>query len=197
MIRRLLSFVYGLISLRFVPPRWTIPCFVALGIMVGLALAVGKISRATSYLSDKPETCTNCHVMMPHYTSWQHSSHARVATCNDCHLPQDSIIDAYAFKARDGIYHSAIFTLRKEPQVIRLSSAAIPVVEKNCRRCHEQLIEEVCLKAHADGDKRCWDCHREVPHGRTRSLSSSPTPIRPELPSVIELNDPTIGGRKP
>jgi cytochrome c nitrite reductase small subunit len=22
-------------------------------------------------------------------------------------------------------------------------------------------------------DRKCWDCHREVPHGRTKSLSTS------------------------
>jgi len=168
-----------------------------LGVLVGLALAVGKVSRATSYLGDDPATCVNCHVMNSVYTSWQHSSHARVTTCNDCHLPHDSIINAYAFKARDGIYHSAIFTLHLEPQVIRLSQAAIPVVEENCRRCHSHVIEEVSLKEHAKGDLRCWDCHREVPHGRTRSLSSSPGVMQPELPSVLERQRPTIGGRAP
>lgn len=197
MFRRALSGLYFLATLQFLSKPWRIACFAALGVLAGLALTVGKVSRATSYLSDAPETCVNCHVMRPHYASWQRSSHANVATCNDCHVPHQTPFHAYAFKARDGLYHSAIFTARLEPQVIRLSSGAIPVVEENCRRCHERTIGEVSICTHERGDLRCWDCHREVPHGRARSLSATPRVIVPELPSVLESHAPRIGGREP
>lgn len=189
--------LYNLLVLRFIPSPWRMMCFVALGVFAGLALTVGKVSRATSYLSDDPEGCVNCHVMRSAYASWQRSSHAKVTTCNDCHVPHQSVAQAYAFKARDGLYHSTIFTLGLEPQVIELSSGAIPVVEDNCRRCHEQTIEEVGAHAHELGDLRCWDCHREVPHGRVRSLSSAAQVMTPELPSVLEPQLPRIGGRRP
>jgi cytochrome c nitrite reductase small subunit len=159
-------------------------------------MAVGKVSRVTSYLSDDPEACVNCHVMRPQYASWQHSSHAS-ATCNDCHVPHDTILNAYAFKARDGLYHSVIFTLRLEPQVIRMSRGAVPVVEGNCRRCHGRVIEEVSLRRRQPGDHRCWDCHREVPHGRVRSLSAAPRVMSPQLPPALQPQVPSIGGRKP
>ncbi len=197
MLRRAGYGLYRLMTLDFMPAPWRIMCFLALGVLAGLGLAVGKVSRATSYLSDDPEGCVNCHVMQPQYASWQRSSHAGVATCNDCHVPHETVFDAYAFKARDGIYHSTIFTLGLEPQVIEMSSAAIPVVESNCRRCHAQTIEDVSVHAHESGERRCWDCHREVPHGRVRSLSSVPRVVMPELPSVLEPQVPTIGGRKP
>lgn len=193
----MLNGMSGVVSLGFVPGRWRLICFAALGILAGLGLAVGKVSRATSYLSDDPEACVNCHVMNAQYASWRRSSHTHVATCNDCHVPHETIAHAYAFKARDGLYHSAVFTLRWEPQVIRMSSAAIPVVEANCRRCHGRTLEAVAARQHQSGDLRCWDCHREVPHGAVRSLSVASRVIGPELPPALRPQVSQIGGRKP
>lgn len=185
-----------LASLRFLTPRWRLPGFLVLGVSAGMGLFVFHISRAASYLSDRPETCMNCHVMTTQYVTWQHSSHARVATCNDCHVPHDSFARKYAFKARDGLWHATVFTMRWEPQVIRLSQGAIPVVEENCRRCHAKVIEDVAVSAHGSGDLRCWQCHREVPHGSVRSLSAAPDVFQPRLPSIQDLiQEPTIGGR--
>ena len=78
-----------------------------------------NISNAASYLSNDPITCVNCHVMYPEYATWERGSHGRVATCNDCHVPQDNFIRKYAFKASDGFRHASMFTFRMEPQVIR------------------------------------------------------------------------------
>ena len=186
----------SLLGLRLVPRLWQLPCFLALGVAAGTGLLVLHVSRATSYLSDAPETCMNCHVMTTQYVTWQHSSHASVTTCNDCHVPHDSFVDHYAFKARDGMWHATVFTMRWEPQVIRLSPGAVPVVEDNCRRCHEAVIEDVALADHQSGDLRCWDCHREVPHGRVRSLSATPGVFQPRLPSPVSgSQQPRIGGR--
>jgi len=160
-------------------------------------LFVTHISRALSYLSDAPETCMNCHVMTTEYVTWQHSSHAEVATCNDCHVPHDSFLAHYGFKAKDGLWHATVFTMRWEPQVIRLSKGAVPVVEGNCRRCHAAVIEDVSLSAHSDRDLRCWDCHREVPHGSARSLSATPGVFQPRLPAATQQSqEPTITGRR-
>jgi cytochrome c nitrite reductase small subunit len=167
-----------------------------LGVTAGMGLFVFHISRAASYLSDAPETCMNCHVMTTQYVTWQHSSHANVATCNDCHVPHASLAAQYGFKAQDGLWHSTVFTMRWEPQVIRLSARATPVVENNCRRCHAPVLADVASAAHHAGDLRCWECHREVPHGSVRSLSAAPDVFRPQLPPVPEpMQRPTIGGR--
>ena len=166
--------VETLLTLRFLPPAWQLPGFLMAGVLAGMGAFVVHVSRATSYLSDAPETCMNCHVMTTEYVTWQHSSHAQTATCNDCHVPHDSLLAHYGFKAKDGLWHATVFTMRWEPQVIRLSKAAVPVVEDNCRRCHTQVVEDVSLAAHAPGDLRCWDCHRETPHGKVHSLTSTP-----------------------
>jgi cytochrome c nitrite reductase small subunit len=180
----------------FIPGRWKFPCLIALGIFAGLGLAVAHISRASSYLSDDPETCVNCHVMFSQYMTWQHSSHARVAVCNDCHVPHSSIAAHYVFKAMDGLKHSAVFTLRLEPQVITASAAALPVLESNCLRCHNRVMEEV---RHFDASGRlCWECHRETPHGGVYSLSATPHTLNPQLPAIgFRDYSHRIGGRPP
>ncbi len=69
------------------------------GVAVGMALLLVRIANGTSYLSDKPETCMNCHVMTDAYASWQRGSHGRVAVCVDCHVPHSNLVAKYAFKS--------------------------------------------------------------------------------------------------
>lgn len=162
------------------PARWKWPVIVALGIFTGLAVYTFYISRAWSYISDKPEACTNCHIMAPQYATWSHSAHREWTHCNDCHVPHDNIISKYYFKAADGLRHSTIFTLRNEPQVIQIRHAGIDVVQQNCIRCHERALLGFKYLAgesrqyHQVTERLCWDCHREVPHGRVKSLTSTP-----------------------
>ncbi len=135
-------------------------------------------SKAASYLSDDPKTCVNCHVMTPQYTTWMNSSHREWANCNDCHVPHENVVKKYAFKAKDGLYHATVFTSRNEPQVIKMKEAGIAVVQKNCIRCHQDQVTDVQLSGTVNDhfknrtDRQCWECHKEVPHGKIHSLSS-------------------------
>ncbi|PKQ65580.1 cytochrome c nitrite reductase small subunit [Labilibaculum filiforme] len=162
------------------PPQWKLPVLVSLGIFVGLGFYVLYLSKAASYLSDNPETCVNCHVMAPQFATYQHSSHREVATCNDCHVPHNNVINKYYFKAKDGLRHASMFALRMEPEVIFILEEGKKVVHNNCIRCHSQtltdpkLASQVPNHAHNTQDRVCWECHREVPHGRVNSLSSVP-----------------------
>jgi cytochrome c nitrite reductase small subunit len=173
------------------PETWKLPVVLTVGVLTGLVLLVLYVGNATSYLSDKPETCVNCHVMFPQYTSWQHSSHARVATCNDCHVPQDNVIRKYMFKASDGLRHTTMFTLRLEPQVIKIKDAGRDVVQENCERCHQGLLGYMHSAQKnkgyivADDKDVCWSCHQEVPHGKVSSLSSFPNARVPKLSPVL------------
>lgn len=180
-IRKLVQF--------FSPPKnWRAPVIVLLGVATGLGAYIFKISNAPSYLSDDPDACINCHVMFPEYTSWERSSHGRAATCNDCHVPQNNIINTYWFKANDGMRHSYMFTFRLEPQVIRIKQAGKDAVQRNCIRCHENLLRPVSLRAisakgiYEETEVYCWDCHRYTPHGKVRGLSSAPNALAPKLP---------------
>ena len=167
-----------LVLARFVP-RWRWPILVAAAVLCGLGIVVGRASNATSYITDDPAACLNCHVMENAYGTWSHGSHARVAVCNDCHVPHTNPVAKYAFKGMDGARHSFVFTVHGEPQVLRINPGAVPVVQGNCLRCHADRFEMIRL---ADTtERRCWDCHESF-HGDVRSLSSSPEVDRPGLP---------------
>ncbi|MDY0104343.1 MAG: cytochrome c nitrite reductase small subunit [Lentimicrobium sp.] len=180
----------GILRKLIPPARWQLPVIILLGVIVGIGLLIFRASNAHSYLSDKPETCINCHVMYSQYASWNHSSHREVATCNDCHVPQDNVFRTYFFKASDGLRHATIFTARAEPQVIKIKQAGIGVVQENCIRCHQDLVGmvsaiQVTGKNHETGQgARCWDCHMETPHGTVNSLASFPHSLVPQLNSV-------------
>jgi cytochrome c nitrite reductase small subunit len=161
------------------PKQWKVPVIIILGTFMGTASYSFYVSRAWSYLSKDPATCVNCHVMTTHYVTWRHSSHREYATCNDCHVPHENIFKSYYFKAKDGMRHSAIFTARTYEQNIKMLAPGNKVVQNNCIRCHTELSEHVggnvsYEEAKMGEGRKCWDCHREVPHGRVRSLTATP-----------------------
>jgi cytochrome c nitrite reductase small subunit len=208
--------VMSIVRLAGLPKPLQVGIYGLAGAAVGLALVLVRIANATSYLSDDPQACINCHVMTDAHASWQRGSHGRVAVCIDCHVPHSSIFAKYAYKGQDGLKHSYVFTMRQEPQVLELSARAQPVVQANCVRCHSHqvMMIEATWRGHLalapqspptrsglvergqDGlatqgrdalatapERHCWDCHQGV-HGKTRSLSASPTALRPGLPDA-------------
>jgi len=181
----------NLIRFLIPPPAWRLPAAIIFGAIIGLGLYTFKVSNAISYLSDKPETCINCHVMNSQYASWFHSAHREYANCNDCHVPHTNPVSKYFFKAKDGARHASIFTMRTEPQVIQIKDAGAAVVQENCKRCHARVNQQVgtmdvsLALAHKDEGKLCWDCHREVPHGRVTSLSTSTYARVPRLGTAV------------
>lgn len=119
--------------------------------------------------------------MAPQYATWYHSSHRETANCNDCHVPHENFLKKYYFKGKDGLNHAKLFTLRAERQVIFIGEEGKEVVKDNCIRCHSSLLDQSKLISQTKGkytihntDRECWECHREIPHGRVNSLSSVP-----------------------
>ncbi|MEN7551041.1 cytochrome c nitrite reductase small subunit [Rapidithrix thailandica] len=167
------------------PPKWQVPVIILLGAILGLGIYMIRLSEAYSYLSDDPRACINCHVMTPQYITYKHSSHREVASCNDCHVPHDHIANTYYFKAKDGLYHASVFTLRMEPQTIKMRPPSVAVVQDNCIRCHTDQVTDaqtaswVADHINSRTNRLCWECHREVPHGRVRSLSAIGYHIEP------------------
>jgi cytochrome c nitrite reductase small subunit len=167
--------------------KWLWSLCALAGVFVGLGLYTAYASRAWSYASDAPAACVNCHVMGSYYQAWARSSHKNEATCNDCHVPHDSVLKKYAFKAVDGLYHAGVFTARGERQAIRARSGSSRVILQNCVRCHTQLVTEFTKmnvdykQVLAGNAKACWDCHPQMPHtniSNTASviLAGAPTP---------------------
>ena len=182
---------------RLLPSRkWKITAILLLGVIGGLGALTVYESRMHSYMSDDPATCVNCHIMGPFYATWQHSSHGRITVCNDCHVPHDNVFREYYFHAKDGMRHSAVFTLRGEPQAFQAIEESQQVIMENCIRCHTQLNTEFVKTGTQSFDmiknnkgKACWDCHRDVPHGGKNSLTSTPNALVPyptsELPEWL------------
>ena len=86
--------------------RWAALSFcLAGGILLGVAGYTFHYAKGTSYLSNNPLACVNCHVMQEHYDSWVKSSHRAIATCNDCHVPH-TFPEKYLAKLINGWNHS-------------------------------------------------------------------------------------------
>ena len=173
--------IHAILALSGLPGPLRAAVYLLVGVAAGLGVVTARISNATSYLSDAPETCMNCHVMTDAYATWQRGSHGQVAVCVDCHLPHSNPIAKLAFKSADGMKHSYVFTMRTEPQVLRLSERAVPVVQANCLRCHAGMFAMSRLAA--SSERTCWDCHSNI-HGSVQSLSASANVLRPRLPDA-------------
>lgn len=148
------------------------------GVFFGAVGYTAHYAKATSYLSDDPAACVNCHIMNEQYAGWAHGPHARRATCNDCHVPQDSVVSKYLVKAEHGYRHSKGFTFNDFHEPIRITEGSLGVVNSNCVRCHEGMTHEVRF---AGGDSTaelgsepfrplagCVHCHSGVAHGPRR-----------------------------
>lgn len=133
-------------------------------------------ARALSYLSDDPKACVNCHIMNEQYNSWSSSPHHSRATCNDCHVPHDSILSKYMLKAEHGYRHSKGFTLNDFHEPIQITQGSRDVVIMNCVRCHESMTHDIRTAAspalpaghESTGGVDCIHCHAAVAHGQTR-----------------------------
>ncbi|OYT11007.1 MAG: cytochrome c nitrite reductase small subunit [Bacteroidetes bacterium 4572_112] len=159
----------------------------AISLFVFALLFFGYIvqqSQMTSYLSKDPKACINCHVMNTQYATWQHSSHgvAGVA-CIECHLPTDNFFEKYYAKSVDGWNHSVAFTNGTYDPAMKISDYGAERVQKNCISCHASMVSEI--KSNSDKyhnytdpevetGRKCWDCHKSVPHGKVRSITTTP-----------------------
>jgi len=151
--------------------------------VVGMFAYLVHASKLFSYLTEDPKVCINCHTMNTQYATWQHSSHRERATCVECHLPQESLFNKLLAKSRDGFKHSYAMTFRTyEGQEISASESAQERIQANCIACHREIVSQIMANAKlyevkddsGQIDRKCWSCHRFVPHGRARGLNATP-----------------------
>ena len=141
----------------------------ALSILLGVMLGAGGFTaihaNATSYLSNDPTSCINCHIMRDHFDGWQKASHHAVATCNDCHVPHHGLSKWYV-KAENGFYHSKAFTFEDFHEPIQIRDKSRDVLIANCIECHGQITSEISSHAaFAAEPLDCTRCHASVGHG--------------------------------
>lgn len=144
---------------------------ILVGIFLGLSAWTADYAEATSYLSDDPRACVNCHVMREQYDGWQKSLHHATATCNDCHVPHE-LVGRYLAKMEHGYRHSRGFTFQDFHEPIRITPSSLEIVEDNCRRCHDSMVTELAphgVPGSASYEPaHCVRCHRGVGHGPAR-----------------------------
>lgn len=141
-----------------------------LGVPLGLGVFTMHYARGSSYLSDDPRACVNCHIMQHQYDGWQRASHHAVATCVDCHLPS-GLLDKWIAKGVNGWNHSTAFTFQNFHEPIRTTERSAQILQENCVRCHGELLHQQVSGAKTDIDAiRCVHCHRRVGHGPRMGL---------------------------
>lgn len=150
--------------------RWLIALAVAIGIAGGVGLFTFRYAEGLSYFSTDPKACVNCHIMRPQYSAWLTSSHHRVATCIDCHLPH-AFIPKYLAKAENGYRHSKEFTAQTFPEPIAIRARGREILQENCVHCHDGLVHDIAGGARGERDQlSCVHCHLSVGHGERSGL---------------------------
>lgn len=134
-----------------------------IGAIVGLAIYTFVYANGASYLSDDPKACANCHVMHTQYESWSKGGHRVFATCNDCHMPNNSFFTKYAAKSYNGFMHSAAMTISDYPDALKITKFNRDITLLNCVRCHEEIVGNIA-KVGTNAQSDCISCHRAVGH---------------------------------
>lgn len=136
---------------------------IALGSAAGLGLFTFHYAKGTSYLSNDPAACANCHIMNEQWGGWIKSPHRSVATCNDCHTPPN-FFGKYLAKSSNGFWHSYYFTTGTFSEPIRIKPGNKRILENNCRRCHEDVVSAMDAGHESREKLSCVTCHDEVGH---------------------------------
>jgi cytochrome c nitrite reductase small subunit len=138
---------------------------VGLGLAAGISLYTFWYAKGYSYLSNDPGSCANCHIMEEQYSGWLKSSHRSVATCNDCHTPQN-FANKYFTKAWNGFWHSYYFTANNFHEPIMITERNRQIAEQSCRHCHQPVVDAIVSGKDTlhPSDMSCIRCHSSVGH---------------------------------
>lgn len=139
--------------------------FLLFALLAGAAIGIGAYTfvyaRGSSYLTDDPAACANCHIMTSYYDAWLKGSHKAVAVCNDCHTP-DGLLSKYASKTSNGFWHSFGFTTGWFHEPLQIKSHNLAITNSSCEKCHEAIVESISF--HAETKMNCTRCHSSVGH---------------------------------
>ena len=135
---------------------------VLFGGIVGLSLFTVSYAEATSYLSDDPDACRNCHVMNDVHDAWARGPHHAVATCNDCHIPHDVPGQVHRqgderLEPQPGVHAGEL------PGADPDHAANKTVALANCLYCHGDFVSLVNHEGQAELED-CTRCHASIGH---------------------------------
>lgn len=142
-----------------------VPHLVALlaGVLIGLGVFTFGYAQGSSYLTDDPGACVNCHVMREQFDAWLKGSHRAAAVCNDCHAPGPPI-GKYFTKAVNGFNHSLAFTTGRFPDEILITRRNRQVTNQACLKCHADVTDGIRATRHRNDELSCVGCHRDTGH---------------------------------
>ena len=143
---------------------WSLGLIVIFGVLFGLGAYTFSYAEGTSYFSNDPSSCVNCHVMRDQFDSWNHSSHKDFATCNDCHTPH-RFPDKWIVKGINGWNHSLAFTLGNFPEPIEIREFNENIALENCTTCHEPMLTQI-HQPELGEPASCVTCHGNVGHDK-------------------------------
>ena len=136
---------------------------ILIGVAAGLGAYTFLYAKGSSYLTNNPAACANCHIMNDQYNGWIKSSHKAVAVCNDCHTPH-TLVSKYVTKASNGFWHSFAFTTGKFHEPIRIKKHNLEVTEGACRSCHDDMVQAISGSGNRTQSLSCISCHADVGH---------------------------------
>ena len=152
----------------------------AAGLSAGLLLAIGLIlTFAAVEVTSRPSFCGSCHIMVPYYQSWRHSTHKNVA-CVECHIaPGVGAEIRKKFEALSMVAKYFTATYGTNPWT-EIDDAA-------CLRCHQRrLLEGKAMlrdilfdhTAHLSEMRRgktlrCTSCHSQIVQGSHIAVTTS------------------------
>jgi len=156
---------------------------ISVGILIGMLLSLFTAHMAEE-TSDE-EFCGSCHSMEPMVKAFRddiHGGNNRVgfkATCTDCHLPHDGVVNYMFQKSLTGMHDIYVETFG-DPEKINWEAKRKNrrhfVYDSGCLRCHKNLREATlsnhkALIAHKayfykkdEIDLSCVTCHENVGH---------------------------------
>ena len=122
--------------------------------LAGAGVFTFGYGNGSSYLSNNPDTCVNCHVMQDHMQSWEKSSHHSVAVCNDCHLPHD-FVGKWVAKADNGFFHSVAFTMGNYKNPIQIKPRNRLITQDACVHCHQEFVHPLLAEPNGRDAQSC------------------------------------------
>ncbi len=131
-----------------------------IGLFVAFLISFFLLSPKVLTLTNEPRFCSSCHVMHEEYNAWLKGGLHNNIKCIDCHLPNDSKVNFYLWKAIDGGMDLIAFQTGLFPERIQISSHGRKTVQSNCLRCHEGVVSNMLNHE----SRNCWECHKRISH---------------------------------
>lgn len=135
-------------------------------ILLGIVLAMVFATGGALKITNTPQFCGTCHEMRPEYTTWQQTSHAKIA-CVQCHIEPGTVnLLKHKMNSMTQLYEHLT---GKIPNPITMPE---PIKNEVCEQCHSSMRKVTASgdiviphDKHLNQGISCVACHAGVAHG--------------------------------